>query len=339
MSATDLSFDDMMHLPLDSSPLKAPSVIDSPLPRTVSISPLRESPTPLPTSTLVARRKRPVEDMTQYAGDVARVHKLVKVDHDELTSFSNLGCAEQAITMMGHILALKHQQSLIQPAEVAWVVPKRLHTKIDEHAAVLIADASIPAYRNDKIGPGKLLMDIVLANPGWGFSAHMKLEKDAMDTLSSEISRVLTGKRNLVKAAIRTSLGSPPLAGQTSRPGSLDIVELSNLIISKLKVRVKVDLRLCGRVAVLRKLITETTDAKYWGAVDTKLADVRATHPDPAKQSKWIKVRILDLDLVQYKHVDLKDLASGPVVPAVPVAGPSTLPTASHDDDDDDNNM
>ncbi|KAJ7306315.1 hypothetical protein DFH08DRAFT_1054531 [Mycena albidolilacea] len=325
MSATNLSFDDMMHLPLDSSPLKAPSVIDSPLPRTVSISPLRESPTPLPTSTLVARCKRPVEDMTQYAGDVARVHKLVKVDHDELTSFSNLWCAEQAITMMGHILALKHQQSLIQPAEVAWVVPKRLHTKIDEHAAVLIADASIPAYRNDKIGPGKLLMDIVLANPGWGFSAHMKLEKDAMDTLSSEISRVLTG--------------SPPLAGQTSRPGSLDIVELSNLIISKLKVRVKVDLRLCGRVAILHKLITETTDAKYWGAVDTKLADVRATHPDPAKQSKWIKVRILDLDLVQYRHVDLKDLASGPVVPAVPVAGPSTLPTASHDDDDDDNNM
>jgi hypothetical protein len=30
--------------------------------------------------------------------------------------------------------------------------------KIDEHAAILIADPSIPAYRNDKIGPGKLLM-------------------------------------------------------------------------------------------------------------------------------------------------------------------------------------
>jgi hypothetical protein len=28
--------------------------------------------------------------MTQYAGDVAWVHKLVKVDHDELTSFSNV---------------------------------------------------------------------------------------------------------------------------------------------------------------------------------------------------------------------------------------------------------
>jgi hypothetical protein len=155
--------------------------------------------------------------------------------------------------------------------------------KIDEHAAILIADPSIPAYRNDKIGPSKLLLDLVLANPGWEFSTHMNLDKDAKNTLSSEISRVLTGKRNLVKATILSSLGSPPLVGQTSRPGSLDIVELSTLIISKLKVQVKVDLRLCGRVAVLRKLITETTDTKYWGAVDAKLADVRAAHPDAAK--------------------------------------------------------
>ncbi|KAJ6566782.1 hypothetical protein B0H19DRAFT_1067062 [Mycena capillaripes] len=123
---------------------------------------------------------------------------------------------------------------------------------------------------------------------------------------SFEISRVLIGKRNLVKATILTSLGSSPLAGQTSRPGSLNIVELSNLIISKVKVRVKFDLRLCGRVAVLR--ITETTDAKYWGAVDTKLADVLATHPSPAKQSKWIKQRILNPDLVRYKHVELNDI-------------------------------
>ncbi|KAJ6548878.1 hypothetical protein B0H19DRAFT_1237508 [Mycena capillaripes] len=106
------------------------------------------------------------------------------------------------------------------------------------------------------------------------------------------ISRVLIGERNLVEAIILTSLGSPPLAGQTSRPGSLDIVELSNLIISGLK----------------RKLITETTGLKYWGAVDTKLADVRATHPNPAKQSKWIKQRILDPDLVRYKHVELEDV-------------------------------
>ncbi|KAJ7845007.1 hypothetical protein B0H14DRAFT_3455232 [Mycena olivaceomarginata] len=144
----------------------------------------------------------------------------------------------------------------------------------------------------------------------------MSLDKDAKNTLSSEISRVLTGKRNLVKATILNSLGSPPLAGQTSRPGSLDIIELSTLIISNLKVQVKVDLRLCGRVAVLRKLITETTDTKYWGAVDAKFADVRATHSDPAKQSEWIKVRILDPDLVRYKHVELKDLAGGPGVPA-----------------------
>ncbi|KAJ7306849.1 hypothetical protein DFH08DRAFT_975875 [Mycena albidolilacea] len=242
--------------------------------------------------------------------------------------------------MMGHILALKHQQSLIQPTEVAWIIPKKLHTKIDEHAAILIADPSIQAYRNDKIGPGKLLMEVILANPSWGFGTHMNLNKDAKNTLSSKISRVMTGKRNLVKATILISLGSPPLAGQTSWPGSLNIVELSTLIISKLKVQVKVDVCLCRCVAVLRKLITETTDTKYWGAVDAKLADMQATHPDPAKKSKWIKDYILDLDLLRYKHVELKDLASGPGVPAMwpmPVASPSRLPAASHDNNNNNN--
>ncbi|KAJ6533539.1 hypothetical protein B0H19DRAFT_1080957 [Mycena capillaripes] len=156
--------------------------------------------------------------------------------------------------------------------------------KIDEHAIILIADASIPAYRNGRIGPR------YCTSKHWLEISHMKIEKDAMDTLSTEVSRVLISKRDLVKATILTSLGSPPLAGQTSRPGSLDIVELSTLIILKLKGRVKVDLRLCG---LAHGLLTA-----------------------------WIKQPILDPDLVRYKHVELKDLASGSGVPAR-VAGTS----------------
>jgi hypothetical protein len=41
---------------------------------------------------------------------------------------------------------------------------------------------------------------------------------------------------------------------------------------------------------------------------------------------------MLDPDLALYKHVELKDLATGPGVPVVPVAGPSRLPDASDDE-------
>ncbi|KAF7349038.1 hypothetical protein MVEN_01425400 [Mycena venus] len=332
MSDTNLSFDELMDLPLvDSSPLKEPSRANSPLPG-LTIPDLPESPSPFPGNVVPARRKRPAEDMSQFAAEVARAHKLPKAEHDELATYSKMCRVEQSITIMGHILALKRQQNLIMPADAAWVVPKRLHNKINEHAAILIADSSIPAYRNDTIGPSKLLTDMVLANPDWGFGLHLKLEKDAMDTLSSEVSSVLTAKRNIVKTVIISSLGSSPPDGSEQRTGALDIVELSHLIISKLKVRIKVDIRLCGRIAILRKLISERNDNTYWGAVDKKLANVRKKHQDPVKQSKWIKQHMLDPDLALYKHVELNDLATGPSVPVVPVAGPSRLPDASDDE-------
>ncbi|KAJ6473050.1 hypothetical protein C8R45DRAFT_1217551 [Mycena sanguinolenta] len=305
----------MMDLPLaDSSPLKellhANSFVPGP-----TIPNLPELPSPLQGNVAAVRQKRPAEDMSQFAGDMSRAHKLPKAEHDELVTYSKMGPAEQSIAMMGHILALKRQQTLIMPVDAAWVVPKRLHGKISEHAAILITDSSIPAYHDDAIGPSKLLMDMVLANPDWGFGLHLKSEKDAMDTLASEVSTVLTAKRNTIKGVIISSLGSSPSHGSERRNGALDIVELSSLIITKLKVRVKVDLRLCGRVAILvrsptinetclssrttfvqRKLISEKNDNTYWGAIDKKLASVRNKYQDPAKQSKWIKQHMLDPD-------------------------------------------
>ncbi|KAJ7730512.1 hypothetical protein B0H14DRAFT_2998950 [Mycena olivaceomarginata] len=327
MSDTNLSFDELMDLPLaDSSPLKSP--ISSP-----TIPDLQESPSPLSGHVVSARRKRPAEDMSQFAGEVARAHKLPKAEHDELATYSKMGRAEQSIAMMGHIFALKRQQNLIMPADAAWAVPKRLHNKISEHTAIIIADSSIPAYRNDKIGPSKLLTDMVLANPDWGFGLHLKSEKEAMDTLSSEVSLVLTAKRNTIKTVDRSS-----------GPSALDIVRALTPAYFQAQVRVKVDIRLCGRVAIwCRKLISEKNDNTYWGAVDRQLANVRKKHPDPCQAVqvsvfcrqpliRWIKQHMLDPDLALYKHVELKDLATGPGVPFVPVAGPSRLPDASDDE-------
>ncbi|KAJ6549105.1 hypothetical protein DFH09DRAFT_1503285 [Mycena vulgaris] len=311
MAPAHPSFDDMMDMPLDSSPLKSPTQGTSPtLCPTVPSPP--GSPSPSSGSTLPRQRKRPAEDMSQYAGEVSRANKLVKADHDELIQFSKSGHPEQMLFLAGRILALAHHQKQLQPAEAPWVMPKRLQDKIDERAAILIGDCSIPAYRDDKIGPSKLLMDSVLANPGWGFTSAMKDVKAAVDVVSSYISRALTSKRNVVKSTILSSLGSDPTDGTLLRPGALDIVELAKLILLKLKIRAKVDLRLCGRISILRKLISEKNDNKYWGDVDTKLASVRQRLTDPVKQSKFIKQMMLDPDLQSYGVVNLTDLSAAP---------------------------
>ncbi|KAJ7907859.1 hypothetical protein B0H13DRAFT_2331954 [Mycena leptocephala] len=322
------SFDDMMDLPLDSSPLKAPS------PR-ASTTPSSRPESPSPLGPIAPRLKRPAEDLIQFAAEVSRAHKLAKSAHDDLNRFSKFGRGEQMVYIAGQLLALGQQQKLIQPAAKDWTVPKSLATKIDTKAAILMADSSIPTYRDDKIGPSKLLMDLVLANPGWGFASELKDEQPATDAVSSAISRTLISKRNIVKTAILGSLGSDPEDGATLRPGAVNIVDHVASILVKLKVKsIKPNLPMCGRIAILRKLISEKNDNKYWGDVDSKLANVRAKHTDAASQSKFIKQWMLDPDLKTYGSVDLNALALVAVAVAAPVAGPSAESAADDDDDD-----
>jgi len=140
---------------------------------------------------------------------------------------------------------------------------------------------------------------------------------------------VLTSQRNAIKAAITKSLGSDPPAGATLRLGALDVVKLTASVLSKLKVKSKVDLPMCGRVAILRKLISEKDDKKYWAEVDIKLASIRDKHTDPHKQSKFIKKCMLDPDCATYGQVNLKSLNSiAPAAPGVGMAGPG--PSTSH---------
>ncbi|KAF8218158.1 hypothetical protein K438DRAFT_1747377 [Mycena galopus ATCC 62051] len=171
-----------------------------------------------------------------------------------------------------------------------------------------------------------------------GFRKELTDEKNAMDGLAGAVSKVLTGKHNIVKYTILGSLGSDPEEGTTSplRPGAMNIVDVATVILEKLKVKsVHLDVRLCGRIAVLRQLISENDDNKYWGDVDKNLASVHEKYPDPAQQSRFIKKYVLDPDLKTYGAVDLKSLDT----PSAAVAGSSntsqTATTPIRDDDEE----
>jgi hypothetical protein len=42
-------------------------------------------------------------------------------------------------------------------------------------------------------------MNLIYANPKWGFGAELKDEKHTTDSLASVVSTVLAGRRNMVK--------------------------------------------------------------------------------------------------------------------------------------------
>ncbi|KAJ7123808.1 hypothetical protein C8R43DRAFT_1135861 [Mycena crocata] len=294
MPPGSLSLDAMIGLPPLPSPAKeparAPSPTDRPDPRRST------SPSP-PTGATVHSRKRPAEDMSQYAAEVSCAHKLAKADHDELSQFAK--------------------------------------GKIDDNSAALLTDFSLPAYRSDKVGPGKLLMDILKQSPSWGFALRLHDEQEVVDAIYTQISKSLTAKRNLIKSAISGSLGSDPAAETGVRPGALDIVELTSLIITKLKVRsVTVNVMFCGRVSVLRKIFTEHDDNTFWSVVNKQLAALRKEYPDAKELSRFIKQFILDPDLDTYGRVDLQSLDAGPTVV---VASPPAVPVDSGSGQDNNN--
>ncbi|KAJ6620884.1 hypothetical protein B0H10DRAFT_2019885 [Mycena sp. CBHHK59/15] len=327
------SIGDMMDLPLDSSPIQVPSVqtgglpgsgttpegsphssLSSPRPRP-SLS-LGSPDTPSPPERVAERRKRSAQDMTQFADETARVQKLVKVDHDGLRAFSKLDCSEQLITLAGHMLKLQRTMGAIQPAEAIFVIPTKLKKKIDDHTCILLMDSSLAAYRNDNLGAPKLLLDLIEDNPAWGYTSEMKDDSSKVEAVDSYMGRALTQGRNVLKSTIKKSLGSDPNDAAVSlRPGALDIVALTQLLLKQFKFkkngRVTIDIPLCGRIALLRQLITEKDDSTYWTEVDTHLANLRTKYPDKKLYSKFIKRRVLDTDFESYGQVSLDDLNGG----------------------------
>jgi hypothetical protein len=95
--------------------------------------------------------------MSQFAGQVSRVHKLKKEDHKALIRFSAV-CAvyadksqmqmlnhmeqlrreEQLVSLAGQLLTIVHRQSLIQPTAKEWKVPKKLMARFDDHSEPLL---------------------------------------------------------------------------------------------------------------------------------------------------------------------------------------------------------
>lgn len=80
------------ELLFDSSPLKPDSVAGSPTAEPGSPVCPDDPTTSSPTCTVShsTQNRHPAEDMTQFATEVSHVHKLIKVNHEQLQTFSKV---------------------------------------------------------------------------------------------------------------------------------------------------------------------------------------------------------------------------------------------------------
>ncbi|KAJ7165292.1 hypothetical protein C8R46DRAFT_1035888 [Mycena filopes] len=286
-----------------------------------------DSVSPLDPPPHLARHKRPARDMTQFTDETALAQKLSKTETADLRTFAKMEYPEQLIALAGQLFILQWNVRGIQPANAVWPVPMSLKKQIEEHVGVFMLDSSIAAYRNEDIGAPKLLLDLLIANPSWGYTTDLRSDPSKFDVVDGCIGRVFITARNNFKNILKKSCGSASEDDETKRIGGSNIVTLTENLLKHFKLHKN------NCVALNRQLVLEKDDNSYWTTVDNYLLELRTNYPDKVQYSRFIKHMVLNVDFELYGQVTLDGLDDSTqcAVPATPTPATPVPSGAAHD--------
>lgn len=198
--------------------------------RSSSVPPSSPSMERIHASAVANHRKRPSEDMEQYADTVSRKVRLKSNHEEELRRFAGLSLPQQNIYICSLLMQNSEQLSLIHPSDAAYVLPTNLKLKIEKYSFVILVDPSMPAYLHDDV-PVKHLTEFLLKYPGWGLTRGVMDDPTKMQAITSKMSLCLTHVRSQIKFEIEKSLGyANPKTKVTHL--KLDILTLCEKIIA-----------------------------------------------------------------------------------------------------------
>ncbi|KZP03912.1 hypothetical protein FIBSPDRAFT_443328 [Athelia psychrophila] len=264
-------------------------------------------------------RKRPAEDMTQYAEAASRKMKLRPADHKTLLEFAVLSEAEQRIFINANVLKILEQHEKLQPADSLYVIPESISGYIDRESFRIITLPSLIAYF-DNDGPLEMLKAQLKSKDTWGLST-LQDDKPKWDVLMKYSRLKLNTRRYDLKKAIAESVPRPVNPQEPTGPktDALDILVLCRNIQKTYKPAARniLPLELLGRVAFLRHTFGQYEESKpttgskvtYWHYVDAELVKIRAKHSDDVKKISKMFAKILEHDQKIYGSVDLVSVA------------------------------
>lgn len=301
-----LSMADMLNR--ESSP-PAPSTDSDDMPRT-SESPHRSSPDPAGSSpAAVTTRKRPAEDLSQFAQSIARKKRLRPEDSDELISYSKLSRSEKDIWLASTLLSIEGTVSQLHAPDSQWDLPSMLKKKIDIYSATIILAPTIAAYVSNDV-PRKLLLEILERHPSWGYRPDVKENPYRHNIVVSFISAKLTSRRYTAKKIIAESIGEAPEdPADVKRADALDILALCERLTANVfkAAKIVVTVPMCARIAFLRLIYIGKPDAgeKFWSIADDNLKDFRAKFSNDQRKISSKFAKILTQDRQVYGDVDI----------------------------------
>ncbi|KAI0688379.1 hypothetical protein BC835DRAFT_1419177 [Cytidiella melzeri] len=275
---------------------------------------LREGST---TSAPSHSRKRPADDLEQFAKSHGRNVRLKGDAQEDLRKFSALTLEQQMVWVAARFLAQETKLDSMQ-VESVYQIPPKLDDRIETYTFLMLVSPSISAYvTND--GPVKSLIKHLEKTPSWGLTAEVQSNKHK--------------KRKLVCVQFPRRAGSNPIQlRQSVSAPVMDIVALCEAVLAlgEKVSTAKPSIQLAARFAFLHNVYCTNMDTQtkkvgdnYWNLVDAKLEEIRNTKgPDVDKISQAFGI-ILWEDRKVFGNISLTEL-------------PATSTDAFDGDNDDD---
>ncbi|KAJ7810172.1 hypothetical protein B0H14DRAFT_3151346 [Mycena olivaceomarginata] len=259
-----------------------------------------EEPPTIDPSLQAVSRKRPAEDMTQYAEATARNVRLKPDAKAELLKFAEASGQEQGIWLAARLLAQEERLDAIQPAESVYHMSQKLQGKLDKTCFLVLVDHSIPAYLTNDV-PVKRVQTHLEKYPSFGWTAEIKADRTKTKVLLARIRTKLTHGRNNVKNLLEKSIGTVDADGV--RHDYVDLYKLASNILglgSRVAPDTKLSLDFCVHVALFCAKVQESPGQDYWNKVDEYLEQVRVKKDNNAVRIAEVFGQIYDQDILQF---------------------------------------
>ncbi|KAJ7162514.1 hypothetical protein C8R46DRAFT_1283531 [Mycena filopes] len=214
--------------------------------------------------------------------------------------------------LMGNIFALRNELKQIVSSQPTFMVSSELKTNIAKYAPAILLSEKLSSYKGD--GPKTLLLEVIKR---LRFDIPVGLERNPSDwgKVIHQAEYSLTQRRSKTKKAIRASL-KPTKDADTNAisyaPSSehQNIFDLATAVVKGTSC--SVNIILCSRVALMRKVYLKHPNDNFWDELDKALQGIRTKAAGDSKQIVRAFRHVLDKDQgthgkKTYKDTDIED--------------------------------
>ncbi|KAG5635895.1 hypothetical protein H0H81_009736 [Sphagnurus paluster] len=202
-----------------------------------------------------------------YARQKATQLKLHPYQRDAVDEFVKSASVTKQILLFIQLCAVENMVVGIKTAAPPFVSSPQLLENIKSFVVAVLLSPRLSAYKKDSVPVG-YVMSILTGRPRSYVPENLLSDSFALKIVKRDVQEELTQTRARIKKAIKDSVDMSPSKSQS-------IFDLASNIVANSKCSVNVPL--CTRIALLRKVYVESPGTQYWDKVDTRLLLVRTT--------------------------------------------------------------